>query len=281
MQDAFAYCADLVRASDRDRYIATLFAPAEHRNALYALYAFNAEIVRVRDVAREPMPGEIRLQWWVDVLNGVRDGEAAANPVAAALLDTIKRHKLGTAPLTALIDAHRFDLYDEPMATIGDLTSYARQTSSGVMAVAAQILGVVEEAAAVTDPSGIALALARLLRALSQHAAAHQLFIPAELLARHKAAAEDVFAGRSSSGLLKAIGELRHLAALHLAKTARLIPTAPPAVVPVLLPLAVARLELDRMDRVQYDPFSPPEVSPLRRQWAIWRAARSTKRIAG
>ena len=108
MQDAFAYCADLVRSNDRDRYIATLFAPAEHRDALYALYAFNAEIARVRDVAREPLPGEIRLQWWVDVLSGERDGEASANPVAAALLDIIQRHKLETVVLTALIDAHRF-----------------------------------------------------------------------------------------------------------------------------------------------------------------------------
>jgi phytoene synthase len=271
MHDAFAYCADLVRSSDRD--------PAGRRNALYALYAFNAEIVRVRDVAREPLPGEIRLQWWVDVLNGERGGEASANPVAAALLDTMQRHKLGTALLTALIDAHRFDLYDEPMATISDLKSYAQQINSGLMAVAARILGV--EEAAVTDPSGIALTLARLLRAFPQHAAAHQLFVPAELLARHKVAAEDVFAGRTSPGLLQAVGDLRRLAVLHLAEAARLMPAVPPAIVPALLPLAVARLELDRTDRFQYDPFSPPEISPLRRQWAIWRAARSTKRIAG
>jgi 15-cis-phytoene synthase len=279
MHDAFAYCADLVRSNDRDRYLATLFAPAEHRDALYALYAFNAEIARVRDVAREPLPGEIRLQWWADVLNGERDGEASANPVAAALLDTIQRHKLGTALLAALIDAHRFDLYDEPMATISDLKSYAQQTHSGLMTLAARILGV--EEAAVTDPSGIALALVRLLRAFPQHAASHQLFVPAELLARHKVASEDVFAGRVSPELLQAVDELRRLAVLHLAEAAKLMPAAPPAIVPALLPLAVARLDLDRMDRTQYDPFSPPEISPLRRQWVIWRAARSTKRIAG
>ena len=70
MPTNFQHCTALVREADRDRYLATLFAPAEHRDALYALYAFNAEIARVRDMAREPMPGEIRLQWWVDVLGG-------------------------------------------------------------------------------------------------------------------------------------------------------------------------------------------------------------------
>ena len=42
MQDAFAHCEALLRAADKDRFLTTLFAPAEHRDALVALYAFNA-----------------------------------------------------------------------------------------------------------------------------------------------------------------------------------------------------------------------------------------------
>ena len=76
MQDAFAYCAELVRTADRDRFLSSLFAPAEHRAALHALYAFNVEVARVREVAREPLPGEIRLQWWSEVVNGERAEEA-------------------------------------------------------------------------------------------------------------------------------------------------------------------------------------------------------------
>jgi NAD(P)-dependent dehydrogenase (short-subunit alcohol dehydrogenase family) len=34
MQDAFAHCEALLRAADKDRFLTTLFAPAEHRNAL-------------------------------------------------------------------------------------------------------------------------------------------------------------------------------------------------------------------------------------------------------
>jgi len=41
MQDAFAYCAELVREGDRDRYLAMLFAPAERRDALAALIRDN------------------------------------------------------------------------------------------------------------------------------------------------------------------------------------------------------------------------------------------------
>src|SRR5687768_243717 len=94
MQDAFAHCETLVRAADKDRFLATLFAPAQHRSALFALYAFNSEIARVREVAREPLPGEIRLQWWSDVLAGSGRGEVEGHPVAAALLATRARYGL-------------------------------------------------------------------------------------------------------------------------------------------------------------------------------------------
>ena len=84
-----AHCEAVVRAADKDRFLAALFAPAERRRHLYALYAFNGEIARVRELAREALPGEIRLQWWRDVLAGEARGEVSANPVAAALLDTV------------------------------------------------------------------------------------------------------------------------------------------------------------------------------------------------
>ena len=101
MADSFSYCAELVRNADRDRFAATLFASAQHRNALYALYAFDSEVGRVRDIAREAMPGEIRLQWWREVLQGQRSGEAKASPVAAAILNTIEIYHL---PLGEMLD---------------------------------------------------------------------------------------------------------------------------------------------------------------------------------
>src|SRR5687767_376781 len=109
MDAALRHCENLVRAADKDRFLATLFAPAERRGPLFALYAFNCEVVGVRDRVREPMAGEIRLQWWRDVLAGERSGEAAANPVAAALTATIARFALPAPRLIDLIEAHAFD----------------------------------------------------------------------------------------------------------------------------------------------------------------------------
>jgi 15-cis-phytoene synthase len=169
MQDAVSFCAELVRNADRDRFIATLFAPAYDRDALYALYAFSVEAAHVRGRAREAALGEIRLQWWREVLQGERHGEAMASPVAASLLNAIERYRLPMNAMLALLEARRFDLYDEPMRTIAELEDYALKTASALIAMAAQILGV--DAAEAARPAGIAYTLTQLLVALPGHAA--------------------------------------------------------------------------------------------------------------
>jgi phytoene synthase len=278
MQDAFAYCAELVRTADRDRFIATLFAPADRRGALHALYAFNAEVARVRDVAHAALPGEIRLQWWSDVVNRERDDEARANPVASALLDTVERHHLARDALIDLIEARRFDLYDDPMAQVADLETYVRRTSSSVISLAAQLVAGID-VDSVAGPAGLASGMTGILRAFPLHAARGQLYLPAEILDRHQVHVHDLFAGRSSAGLEAALAELRGLARHHLAATSEGVKALPDRAMSAFLPVALVRPSLDRLDRS--DSFTPVELAPWRRQWLIWRAARNPARIAG
>jgi 15-cis-phytoene synthase len=277
MQDAFAYCAELVRTSDRDNYLASLFAPVERRGALHALYAFNTEIARVREVARQPLAGEIRLQWWSEVLRGERDGEAAANPVASALLAAIASHQLAATKLIELIEARRFDLYDEPMMLVPELEAYARKTSSALFALAAKILADAD-VETVAAPAGMAYGVTALLQAFPLHAARGQLYVPVELLERHHVQTSDVFAGRSSPGLNATLAELRRLARDRLAEVRDHLSEIPAAALPALLPVALVRRSLDRLDRS--DALAPAELAPWRRQWLIWRAARNPARIA-
>ena len=68
LEGAYAYCQTVLRDHDRDRYLADLFIPAEIRPHAHALHAFSFEIARVRDVVSEPMPGELRHQWWRDAI---------------------------------------------------------------------------------------------------------------------------------------------------------------------------------------------------------------------
>jgi len=283
MQDAFAHCEALVRAADKDRFLATLFAPAEHRGALHALYAFNVEVARVREIAREPLAGEIRLQWWSEALDGSGRGDVEANPVAAALLATIARYRLPRETLQALLEARRFDLYDQPMATLAALDSYATGASCGLIALAAHILGGGrgEGIALLAYHAGLAHAIAGLLKAFPAHAARGQLYVPVEVLERQRASEQDIAGGRATPELRTALADMRAEARRHLVDAKPLLAAAASEVMPALLPLALVAPTLARMERPDYDPFAPVESAPWRRPWLIWRAARRPNRMLG
>ncbi len=275
MEAAYRHCEELVRASDKDRYLATLFAPADRRGPLFALYAFANEIATVRDRAREPMPGEIRLQWWRDVLGGERRGEAEANPVAAGLLGTIARFRLSSEQLLELIEAHAFDLYDDPMPTLAALEGYARKTA--MFAPAAQIVadnhtGLVPLA---IEHAGIATALTGVLRSFARHVSRSQLYLPLDILDRHGARLDDIRAGHMTPALRAALADLRGEARRHLALFEAALPELPATTMPAVLPVALLRGDLALMDRADYDPFrTPVGVAQWRRQWTLWRTAR-------
>jgi phytoene synthase len=275
MADAFDHCEQAVRDGDKDRFLATLFAPLKHRRPLYALYAFNLEIAKVREIAREPMPGEIRLQWWRDVLGGAGRGDVSAHPVAAALRETVVRYQLPPKMLEDLIDARQFDLYDEPMTSLAELQLYAVRTSSALINMAARVLSDGRDVAGdLAGHAGIAYSISGLLRALPIHAARRQLYVPADVLERHKARSEDIFAGHATTEVRAALAELRLHVRQHLDSAQKLAADAPPAIAPALLPVTLVRPVLDRMEKRSYQPFKPSEIPQWRRQWMLWRAAR-------
>lgn len=273
MQEAYRHCEALVREADHDRFLADLFAPAERRPHLHALQAFNIEIARVGEIAREALTGEIRLQWWRDALAGRAHGEVRAHPVAAALIDTIARCALPGAPLQMLIDARGRDLYREPVRTLAELETYGRQTASTLFELAGRILDPGARVSDVAGAGGAAYALAALMRALPAHAVHGRIFIPLDLLQRHGVQPDEVTSGTAGAGLKAAIAELAKVARERLAEARRGWGSVAPSARPAFLPLALVAPLLDRIER-NPDPFRPIELAPWRRQWILWRAAR-------
>ena len=273
MQDAYRHCAALVRESDRDRFLASLFAPAERRGHLHALYAFNIEIARVGQIAREALAGEIRLQWWRDALGGRPHGEVRAHPVAAALSDTIVCCALPSRPLQELIDARARDLYEEPIATLAALEMFGRQTAAAVFDLAARILDGRAAVGDVAAAAGVAYALAGLLQAFPYHASRSRIYVPLEVLARHGVRPEEVTAGTAGGRVKPALAEVADAARRHLAEARQRWSDIAVAARPALLPLALVEPLLTRIAR-NPDPFQLVELAPWQRQWALWRAAR-------
>jgi phytoene synthase len=277
MQDAYAHCEAVVRAADKDRFLAALFAPAERRPHLFALYAFNGEIARVRDLAHEALPGEIRLQWWRDVLDGEARGEVSANPIAAALLDTVRACDLPLDPLIRLIDAHAFDLYDDAMATLADLDAYGRDTEGALMSLAGRVLAD-DDATAAAASAGIACTVTNRLRTFPADVARRQMFVPLEILDRHGVTRAAIEARQNSPQLRAALADMRGHAQGTFAAFCRAAGEIPERYAPAFLAAAVVPTWLKRLEHAA-DPFGAVELPQWRRQWIIWRAARRWPRL--
>jgi phytoene synthase len=274
MQQAYAHCAALVREADKDRYLANLLIPEPARTHAFALHAFNVEIAAVRERAREPLAGEIRLQWWRDALSGTAAGDAERNPVAAALIDTVERRRLPRDLLIALVDARRFDVYDEAMPSIAALKAYLRATSSTLFALVALLLDDRSSPAA-NEAAGIAHGLTGLLRAFPIHAARGQIYLPADLLEKTGTQPDDIRAGTDTPALRAALSAMRGLASSKLSDAEQELTAVSAGARPGYLPLALVRGYLSLMERPDYAPFRTlVELPQWRRQWTLWRAAR-------
>ena len=272
------FCAELVRAHDFARYASTLFMPADQHRALWALYAFNVEISRVREQVSQPLPGEMRLQWWTDVLAGEAHGGIEGNPVAAELLLAIRTPHLPVERLSRLIDEHQFDLYNDPMPTMAALEGYINDTSSALFSLGARIAGSQsDEIEHLARHAGLAQGMAQVLAALPLDASRRQLFVPLQLLESNGSDLEEVFAGRQTPKLRAALDQLISEAQAHLKTAFALMATAPPAVRPVFLPLALVGRSLQRMSRADNDPFVREITSRFRTLWILWRASRSRR----
>ena len=151
---AAAYCRDLLRRHDPDRYLASLFAPDAVRPQLWGLYAFSCEIARIRELVSEPAPGEVRLAWWTEDIEAMFAGEAIDHPVAQTLAYAGAAEQLPKQAFIDLIEARRFDLYRDPMPSLGDLEGYLGETASAVVQLAVMILDRGQRAGKLPPPPG-------------------------------------------------------------------------------------------------------------------------------
>jgi phytoene synthase len=132
-----------IRAADPDRWLASRFiADTALRADVIAIYAFDHELRRVREVATEPLMAEIRLTWWREALDELLAGKAArGHPTLVALAGAIGRHELDAEALRAMIEA-RLTALDG--VDVDDWTVMERHidgTSGAVMALALAVLG--------------------------------------------------------------------------------------------------------------------------------------------
>jgi phytoene synthase len=226
----------LVRRHDPDRFLTALFAPADRRDALLALYAFNHELARAREVASEPHLALIRLHWWREVVEGERRRHEVASPLAEA----IDAGLLLPADLAAIIDAREFEA-DPAIETLVDWRAYVQGSAGGLSVAAARLLGAADPEA--FRPYGAAYGAAGLLRSVPVLARQGRCLLPVDLLAEQGFGPEAAMAAPDATPVRAVVAALARQARGWLQAVPRRV-----SPIAAALPAVLARRDLARVE---------------------------------
>ncbi|MBO6520952.1 MAG: squalene/phytoene synthase family protein [Rhodospirillales bacterium] len=270
-----SYCARQVRDFDNDRFLASLFADDAVREDLFALYAFNLELSKIRETVSEPMIGRMRLQFWRDAVPGLVSGTPPSHAVAEPLAAAVGRAGISEAALSQLIDARETDMDDLPPKDLAALEGYAHDTSSALMAMALRVLG--EDPDGYTDllkPAGIGVALIGLVRAIPYQASTGRVTLPADLCAKAGLDPSQPHQWPRNPDISAITGPLLAAAEGHVRDAQRAGRGLGRRALPAFLPLSLAALYLKDLKKVGGDPARHAARPPgVRRQLTVfWRS---------
>ena len=233
---------EMVRRHDPDRFLTALFAPEARREALFALYAFNHELARAREAAREPTMALIRLQWWREVV----EGAPRRHEVATPLNEAIATGALYPPDLLALIEAREMEV-EPAIPNLDAWRGYVLGSAGGLAVAAGRALGAPEAAVPVLRALGAAYGVAGLLRSVPALAREGRCLLPEDLLAANGLSAEAVVSDPAAPALAPVRRSLaaEGVAWLKEGRAARL----PREAIAAGLPAVLARRDLARPSR--------------------------------
>lgn len=265
-----SYCGEMVRKHDPDRFLLSLFMKPAMREDVWALYAFNHEIARTREVVTETQLGLIRLQWWRDALAGVYDGKPVLkHQVLEPLAAAIAAHQLPRALFDDLLYAREFDLEDRAPATLEGMANYADFTSTPLIKLALKINGetATDDAA---RAAGTAYALTGLLRATGVHLCQRRCYLPEDLLHKAQTDIYDLYDGKN----LEKLKPVVQAVVVQARKQAALVPAG--ASGHLVLVTKLAQIYLSQIEKVDFNLFSqalllPPPLLALRLWWTHFK----------
>jgi NADH dehydrogenase [ubiquinone] 1 alpha subcomplex assembly factor 6 len=242
-----SYVGQLVRDNDLDRFFLSMFAPAAVRENLWALFAFNHEIAKTREVVSETQLGLIRLQWWREAIAGVYGGQdVPEHEVLKPLSVAIKAHDLPKALFETLVYAREFDLEDVLPGNVEGLVNYADFTATPLMKLAAIICGDRAQAEPV-QAVAVNYALCGLMRAIPFHAQQRRCYLPEDLMQRHDVRQSWLYEFKVQAGLPPVVERVMGEFVADVKPQSRFLKAAQ----------ALAGLYARQIRAAGYDPLSP------------------------
>lgn len=270
--------SDHLREHDRHRFLASLLISDDIRTPISVLYAFNAEISRIRELVKEPLPGEIRLQWWREVTaEAARKDEATANPLALALNQVIDQYGISRASFDGYCRSRIFDLYDDPMPDKLTYEGYCGETASTMLQWTCQIIDadIAKTTANACGHAGIAQSVAGHLALLPQHIARGQVYIPLEFMKELDIDRTQFLSGKDKDKTVEILNMFVDFGEMHLTKAREELAKLPDHIQQAFLPLAsTARIYKRTRKAGAQALLSSVALATWLSQWDLWQSKR-------
>ncbi|MEC3980015.1 phytoene/squalene synthase family protein [Amycolatopsis sp. H20-H5] len=186
LRAAYVRCRRINAHHGRTFFLATRLLPAHARPAAHALYGFARAADELVD---NPEPGTdpaVALDKVGDLVGEVFEGRAPADPVLAALADTVRTHALERSLFDDFLRSMRMDLTVTQYATYAELGEYIHGSAAVIGLQLLPVFGTVvprEEAAPSAAALGEAFQLTNFLRDVGEDLDRGRLYLPTAELA--------------------------------------------------------------------------------------------------
>ena len=205
---SLTYSGNIVRQQDSDRFLLSLMVPSRFRSALWALFAFNYEIAKTREVVSETQIGLIRLQWWREAISEIyEDKPVRQHEVVEALTQVIKEYNLPREDFDALIYAREFDLEGVTPANLEGLLHYCDYTTTPLYRLVLQIINESSDESVLKEIS-VHYALIGTLRAVPYMFNQRRLMLPSDILTKYELSEQKLFDFKQFEKLPEVIKEI-------------------------------------------------------------------------
>ncbi|WP_376091170.1 phytoene/squalene synthase family protein [Roseomonas sp. CCTCC AB2023176] len=260
----------IARRHDPDRFFCALFAPAERREAVFTLVAFNHELARAREVASQPMLALIRLQWWRDAIEEVAAGRPPRrHEVVEPLAGLLRAGEVEAGDLTAMVDARDAEAGGPP-ASRAAMLAWLRGTSGALAVLTGRLLGAPSSVLPALQEIGLDYGVAGVLRSLPAYAASGRSPLPADEVTAAGLATEGAV-DPASPAVRRIGGDLAGDALRRLSDASAGLRVLPRTAFAAALPGALARRDLRRIAAPGWAP-TPAAARGLGDRLAVVRA---------
>ncbi len=285
MPYTLSYAGHETRKFDRDRFLCSLFAPASSLEDIHTILAFNIEISKSREMVSDGLLGEMRLQWWRDIVSSICLQDTVFDTdhyLVSGLQSIIQKYKLKCGLFTDLINARSRDMIDDAPKNEAELTSYSYGTTAVLNRILIEIMCQSNESLSknlikISNHAGIAWSITGIIRASSVLSKYKRIYIPVSLMEKNNFTIYEFQSQKVTQGIKAAIGQLVSLARNEI-NQARKVPIDfdKRTYLPVLLQLSLADMYLSRIKSFNFDPFEPKiEKGRLIRQLKLYIRART------